>query len=251
MIRLFCCLLLLLIAGCSRQTASQLVERGFDTAGNKAITLYTKAIQLDNGNVEAHWRRGDEFFKMGQHKQAIADFTQSIAIEPTYNAGYLFGDRGEAFEALNQLPEAIRDYTTALSICRRQLSPSLPTTPMENFYFYRGRARLKAGDTTAAVIDTDSAIHYWDKFIRARYQRGRLEVIQGEYKKAQADYNAATLEPEEAADKELIDDVFYLGLLKFKQQDSTYCAYWTAAARYNQKKAQQYLRKYCSSSNGK
>ena len=78
-------------------------------------------------------------------EKALADFTQAIALEPTYNAGYLFGDRGEVWEAINRLPEAIQDYTTALAVCRRTLSPSLPSTPMENFYFYRGRARLKAG----------------------------------------------------------------------------------------------------------
>jgi len=192
-----------------------------------------------------------EYAKRGQSQQAIADYTHAISIEQTFNAGYLFGCRGESFEALQQLPQAIRDYTTALSVCRRGMTPDLPSTPMENFYFYRGRARLKAGDTTAALLDTDSAIFYYPKFARARYQRARLAVIRGDYDRALADYHVGSLEPEDAADAEFVDDVFYFGLLKFKRQDPTYCAYWAAAARHQQQKAQAYLTKYCDPVGGK
>ncbi len=245
MIRLLCCVLLLAVGGCSYKPVAQLIEEGEETTGKEAIRLYTQALANEPTNVRVFWRRGDEYAKTDQLEKALADFTQAIALEPTYNAGCLFGDRGEVFEAKNNLPEAIRDYTTALAVCRRTLSPDLPSTPMENFYFYRGRARLKAGDTTAALVDTDSAIFYYGKFPRAHYQRARLAVIRGDYGRALADYQVGSLVPEDAADEEFVDDVFYLGLLKFKRQDSTYCAYWAAAAQHHQKKAKVYLAKYC------
>lgn len=137
----------------------------------------------------------DEYAKTDQPEKALADFTHALALESTYNAGYLFGDRGAVFEAKKNLPEAIRDYTSALAICRKTLSPSLPSTPMKNFYFYRGRARLKAGDTTAALVDTDSAIFYYDKFPQAHYQRARLAAIGGDYECALVDYQVGSLGP--------------------------------------------------------
>jgi tetratricopeptide (TPR) repeat protein len=150
MIRLLCCFLATMVVGCSQKSASQLVEQGEEITGKPAILLYTKALDREENNVQALWRRGDEYAKLNQLEKAIADFTRAISLEPTYNAGYLFGDRGAAFEQRNKLPEAIRDYTLALAVCRRTLSPNLPFTPLENFYFYRGRARLKAGDTIGA-----------------------------------------------------------------------------------------------------
>jgi hypothetical protein len=150
MIRLLCCVLLFVAGGCSHKPVAQLVDEGEGTTGRKAIRLYNQALANEPTNVRALWRRGNEYAQTDQPEKALADFTQAIAWEPTYNTGYLFGDRGEVLKATKLLPEAIRDYTTALAVCRRTLSPSLPSTPMEDFYFYPGRAQLKAGDTTAA-----------------------------------------------------------------------------------------------------
>ena len=245
MIRLLCCVSLLSAWGCTHKPVAKLVEEGEETTGKKAIRLYTQALGKEPANVRALWRRGNEYAKTDQPEKALADFTQAIALEPTYNAGYLFGDRGEVFEAKNNLPDAIRDYTTALAVCRKTLSLGLPSTPMENFCFYRGRARLKAGDTTAALVDTDSAIFYYNKFPRAHYQCARLAVIRGDYERALADYQVGSLAPEDAADEEFVDDVFYLGLLKFKRRDPTYCVYWAAAAQHHQQLAKVYLARYC------
>lgn len=246
MIRLLCCVSLLAVWGCSHKPAAPLVEEGEGTTGTEAVRLYTEALRIEPNNVRALWRRGDEYAKMDQPEKARADFTQAIALEPTYNAGYLFGDRGEAWEATNHLPEAIKDYTTALAVCRRTLSPSLPSAPMENFYFYRGRARLKAGDTTAARVDTDSAIYYYPKFPRARFQRARLAIIRGDYDQALADYEVGGLGPGDTEFPDYADDFLYLGLLKFNRQDTSYCTCWAAAARHNQQRAKAYFAKHCN-----
>jgi tetratricopeptide (TPR) repeat protein len=251
MIRLLCCVSLLAVWGCSHKPATPLVEEGEETTGTEAIRLYTEALGIEPTNVRALWRRGDEYAKTDQPQKALADFTQAIAVEPTYNAGYLFGDRGEVLEATNHLPEAIQDYTTALAVCRRTLSPSQPSTPMENFYFYRGRARLKAGDTTAALVDTDSSIYYYHKFPRARFQRARLAVIRGDYDQALADYKVGGLGPGDTEFQDYADDFFYLGLLKFNRQDTSYCTCWAAAARHNQQRAKAYLAKYCDTGSRK
>lgn len=231
---------LLILTSCSHKTVRQLLDDGFQEDGAKAVRLYTNAISKDKNNVEAYWRRGNEFYKMKQYDKSIADFDKAISLEPSFNNGYLFGDRGNTKEAMNDLKGAIEDYTTALRLCKT----TEPSTPRENFYFYRGRTNLKLGDTTSAIIDTDSALFYWNTFPRARYQKARLLVMEGKYEEA-IPYYKGGLDPSSADEKEFIDDVFFLGLLKFKTGDTTYCNYWKAAAKNNYQKAIEYVSKYC------
>lgn len=231
---------LLLSTGCSNKTVRQLLDDGFQEDGAKAVRLYTRAISKDKNNVEAYWRRGNEYYKMKEYGKSIADFNKAILIEPAFNNGYLFGDRGNTKEAMNDLIGAIEDYTTALFLCKT----TEPSTPRENFYFYRGRTHIKLGDTTAAINDTDSALLYWETFPRARYQKARLLVMQEKYQEA-IPYYKGLLDPTFADDKEFLEDVFYLGLLKYKTADTTFCTYWKAAAKNKYQKAIEYVSKYC------
>lgn len=228
------------LTSCSSKTVRQLLDDGFQEDGKKAIRLYSKAISKDKSNVEGYWRRGDEYYKMKRYVNAIVDFNKAISIDSAYNEGYLFGDRGLCKEATANYPEAIEDYTMALRLCKT----TEPSTPRENFYFYRARTRLKNGDTAFAMLDVDSALYYWSSFPRARYMKGRFLVMKGQYNEAEQ-YFKGSPDPSYADDKEFIDDVFYYGLLKFKTGDSSYCQYWRAAAKYNYSLATEYVEKYC------
>jgi tetratricopeptide (TPR) repeat protein len=234
--------IIFLLQSCIQKTVRQLLDDGFQEDGAKAIRLYTKAISKDKRNVEAYWRRGNEYYKTKQYDKSISDFNNAISIEPSFNNGYLFGDRGNTKEAMNDLNGAVEDYTTALLLCKT----TQPSTPRENFYFYRGRAKLRLGDTASAIVDTDSALYYWNSFPRARYQKARLLVMQEKYQEA-IPYYQGGIDPSFADDKEFLEDVFYLGLLKFKIGDTTYCDYWKAAAKNNYPKAFDYVSKYCKS----
>ncbi len=231
---------LLLLTGCSNKTVRQLLDNGFQEDGTKAVRLYTRAISKDKNNVEAYWRRGDEYYKMQQYDKSIADFDKAISIDSSFNNGYLFGDRGNTKEAMNDLKGAIEDYTTALHFCKT----TEPSTPRENFYFYRGRTNIKLGDTSSAISDTDSALYYWNTFPRARYQKARLLVMQEKYQEA-IPYYKGLIDPTFADDKEFLEDVFYLGVLKYKTADTTFCDYWKAAAKNKYPKAIEYVSKYC------
>ena len=226
--------------GCSHKSVRQLLDDGFQEDGRKAIRLYKKAVSKDKNNVEGYWRLGNEYSKMKQYKEAIKYFDIAIQIDSAFNNGYLFGDRGNVKEVLADFTGAIEDYSIALKFCHT----TVPTTPKENFFFYRGRTELKFGDTTAGYNDTDSALYYWNTFPRARYQKARLLVIKGNYQEAKLFYEGA-LDPSFASDNEFLEDVFFLGLLKFKTDDTSYCSYWKAAAKYKYAKANQYLDKYC------
>ena len=233
-------------AGCTHhQPSRELLEAGSQANGSRAIRLYTKALATGDYPVETYWRRGNEYYKMQQHTQAIADFTAAIALDSAFQDGYLFGDRGLAKEALADYPGAVQDYTTALRLCHT----TEPATPRENFYFYRARTELKLGDTLSASRDTDSALRYWAQFPRARYQKGRLEVIGGHYQAALPYFlnpgYGNPLTPEDAADPEFTEDVFYYGLLKYQLGNPDYCLYWQAAATHGYAKAANYLAAHC------
>jgi tetratricopeptide (TPR) repeat protein len=238
-----CLLMTAISAGCTHYTSGQLVEKGFDeSSSKKAITWYSRAIRKDSNNVEAYWRRADVYSRRKQYNKSIADLNHAIAIDSAFNVGYLFGDRGNALEETGDFSGPIRDYSIALKFC----PPSTPTTPRENFYFYRSRTKLNIGDTTGALIDNDSAIFYWKDFVRARYQRGRIEVITGQFQKAIFDYQVSPLTPNAADDREFLADVFYYGYLKFKIGDTCYCSYWKAAAANGFPMASDFLIRYCS-----
>lgn len=61
-------------------TVRQLLDDGFQEDGNKAIRLYSKAIFKNNNNVEAFWRRGNEYYKMKYYDKAISDLTRQYRL---------------------------------------------------------------------------------------------------------------------------------------------------------------------------
>src|SRR6476661_7984704 len=131
MARPLCYLLLPMAVACSPRSASQLVEHGLYGPHQNPITSYTKALRRDSTHVEAYWRRGMEYAKRGQSQQAIADYTHAISIEQPFNAGYLFGCRGESFEALQQLPQVCQSSlpTGSVSCNSGRLRPGAGRLP--------------------------------------------------------------------------------------------------------------------------
>jgi tetratricopeptide (TPR) repeat protein len=179
-----------------------------------------------------------------QYDKATTDLDRAIHFDSAFNGGYLFGDRGNVEETTGELEKAIDDYTIALRFSSRDP----PYTPSENFFFYRARTKLCLGDTASALADSDSALHYWPYFPRARFQRARIETIRGEYAKAMDDYcyhEDVPITPDMASDHEFVADVFYYGFLKYKLTDSFYCSYWKAAARYHYPVAMAYVKQCC------
>lgn len=50
---------------------------------SKAIEAYTELLEQDPGNFAALQARGDAHLNIGQHAEAIADFTEALELEPT------------------------------------------------------------------------------------------------------------------------------------------------------------------------
>ncbi|MDJ1501836.1 tetratricopeptide repeat protein [Xanthocytophaga agilis] len=242
MARIFLLLVIFLsFISCSRKTVESIIDEGFQEDGQKAISLYSKAIKREPQNVEAYWRRGDEYYKIKQYERAIDDFNRAIRIDSAFNAGYLFGDRGLTKHALKDYHGAINDFTIALELC----PPAEPSTPREKFYYYRSLSKIRLTDTLAALNDLDSAIYYWNIYPDARLLRARIRMKKGEYNEALQDYQACQCLSSTEEFEEYAVDSFYYGLAKFKTGDSTYCPHWQIALKYKYPGVNDYILKYC------
>ena len=79
-----------------------------------AIAEYTQAIALDSKYAAAYNNRGAANNHLGQYAEAIADCTQAITLDPKYATAY--NNRGYANNHLGQYAEAIADCTQAITL---------------------------------------------------------------------------------------------------------------------------------------
>ena len=62
---------------------------------DKAISDYTKAIEINPRFAEAYYNRGLAYGKKGQYDKAISDYTKAIEINPRFAEAY--NNRGDAY----------------------------------------------------------------------------------------------------------------------------------------------------------
>ena len=116
------------IAGCTariqsgQEAAAILAEddnsRGLAYDGNglrdQAIADYTQAIAVKPNYAEAYDNRGADYGRKGLYDQVIADYTKAIALEPDDARAY--NNRGNAFAGKGRYDQAIADFTQAIAL---------------------------------------------------------------------------------------------------------------------------------------
>ena len=78
----------------------------------KAIALYTRAIEIDPDHVEAQFQRAATFDILGRTDEAISDYEATLKLRPDY---YL------AIEYLAKLYEGKGDYFKAVDLYSKAL----------------------------------------------------------------------------------------------------------------------------------
>ncbi|MGI9385732.1 MAG: tetratricopeptide repeat protein [Methyloligellaceae bacterium] len=121
------------IAGCTRVIGARRVRRSNLSAAHynrglayrdkriydKAIADFSESIRIDPKNAKAHYQRGNIHADLGDSLDlAIADYDLAIRIDPRFVFAY--NARGLAHEAKGDLARAAADYRSAL-----ELDPSL------------------------------------------------------------------------------------------------------------------------------
>ena len=151
----------------------------------KAISEYTKAIELDPKHAKAYCHRGVVYRKLGKLDQAISEYNKALELDPNYAAAY--NNRGNVYSDLGQYPKAICDFTRAIL-----LNPKYATA-----YYNRGVAYGNLGQYNQAISDYTRAIELDAKYAMAYNNRGNAYGRLGQYLQAISDFTRAIeIDPE-------------------------------------------------------
>jgi tetratricopeptide (TPR) repeat protein len=157
-------------------------------SGDAAIAACTRAI--GSGRYESHtlavlyYNRGNEWYEKGDNDRAIADYNETIRLDPNYIKVYI--NRGNAWFWKGDNDRAFADYNEAI-----RLNPNDVKA-----YNNRGAALRIKGDRDGAIADYNEAIRLNPNEVEAYYNRGALWYAKGAPDRAIADFNEAIrLEP--------------------------------------------------------
>jgi tetratricopeptide (TPR) repeat protein len=143
--------------------------------------LVQRSDQPPDELARAYKNRGSAYAEIGNQDQAIADFTQAIALNPDY--AIAFAARGQAKLAKGDFDGAIGDYTETI-----RFKASYPAA-----FVSRGYAYLVKGDFDHAIADFSEAIRLAPRSVIALNNRGLAHKQKGELDLAIQDYTAALM----------------------------------------------------------
>jgi len=145
----------------------------------EAVALYTAAIQIDPGYVEAYYERSRLHKELKAWDKEFADLNSMLVLDAKHLAA--LRRRGDCLFSRKQYLDAELDYSAAIKIDRN------------NWYTYymRGRARVAQGYLESALKDFDQAIREEEHADRAFYERGKVYLALGKRRKAENDFEEA------------------------------------------------------------
>jgi tetratricopeptide (TPR) repeat protein len=188
--------------------ADSFFERGraywFQDNNRDALKDLNKAIELNaaDANYNYFFIRGCIWVEEEEYEQAIADFTESINLEP--EGANAFYQRGKVYMAMEDYTTAIDNFNEAL-----QLNPD-----NNDFIFQRGYACFLNDENDRAIKDFTRVIQNLPKNSKPVYFRGFAYYCKGDYNRALQDLNRAVkLDPNDADNYSLRSNIYYqLGL---------------------------------------
>jgi len=124
-------------------------------------------------------QRGEAKRKLGQHKDAVDDFTVALGFKP--DLALAFAGRGNARRALGLLQEALNDYNSAVRL--------EPHNPM--FLVDRAVLRQQLGNMVEALRDVEAALAVRPNYVQALHLRGEVSRKLGQHIEAHQDFDAA------------------------------------------------------------
>jgi len=159
----------------------------------------------------AHYKMASAFAIKGDRLRAIAEFTESIKLDPEYIAR-AYAQRGALYAIDREYDLAIADYSEAIRVNPKRADP----------YLNRGRAYVAKGDRDHAIADYADAIRNNPKFAEAYGNLCNALTIEGRLQTALASCNKSVqLEPRNPASLAFRGTV-YLALRDFKRAEANY-----------------------------
>jgi len=162
--------------------------RAFNNRGNayidqgkvtRALSDYSKAIELDPNYADAYYDRGIIYNNQGKVTQALSDFTKAIKIYPYYEKAFI--GRGIIYAQQGHLTEGLSNFNMAIKI-----------NPWDAQAINgRGIIYSKQGNLTQTIADFNKAIEINPKYVEAYYNRAIIYYQLKEYDKAWTDIQKA------------------------------------------------------------
>jgi lipoprotein NlpI len=134
---------------------------------DRAISDFTKTIEIDPRHADAFTGRGLAFRSKGALDRAIADHTKAIEIYPQHADAY--NDRGLAYRSKGEPDRAIADYTKAIELDPQHADAH---NNRGNAYGAKGDYDRTIADYTKAIELDPSVSAYARSLGIARYGRG-------------------------------------------------------------------------------
>jgi tetratricopeptide (TPR) repeat protein len=197
-----------------------------------AASLSAKAIEaIDRALSEDYFKRGRAYASKGEDDKAIADYTESIRLDPSFSWPYnnratMYSKKGEKDKELADLNEAIRlDPSYAIALSNRG-----------NYYSENEEYDKALEDFSKALKSDPNLIQARRGLISIYRKRGASYLNNEEYDKAIAEYNQAlTLDPSDSIIKRKLtnceDIIKYTEILTSNPMDAS--AYFNRGLAYN------------------
>lgn len=134
---------------------------------DQAIADYTQVIALKPDFAPAYYDRAEVLLNTGDPDDAIDDYSKAIELRPRYAEAY--ADRGVALGKKGLIDQAIADETKAVAI-----------QPLAEAYTERGGFYMGKGLTDQAIADYSKAIALEPDYARPYYQRGLAKQAKGD-----------------------------------------------------------------------
>ena len=159
-----------------------------DTASAARIEACTRAIHSTGWHYDnlswAYANRGDAYRIKGDTDLALADYDQSIRLEP--NRSMTWHNRALAYQAKGDLDHAIADYSQAIKRWNLRKASS-----RRDYLSHRAVAYKQTGELALAMADYDAAIRLVPRDAGLYYHRGSLFKAMNDLDRAIADYTHA------------------------------------------------------------
>lgn len=156
-----------------------LIELELD-AYRQAIADCTQGLRLNPVNTESYLNRGLAYYRVNDYTAAIRDYDKRLAyVSDDHRALY---NRGLANASLERYDQALKDYSRSIGVSRE-----LPDKRMAEIHFDRGLAYLKLEQYNSAASDFSQAIAHDNLNTEAYVNRAYAAHALGDNKMALRD----------------------------------------------------------------